>query len=85
MYYFLAFESGNLTATVESLVDCIKRRDNLFEGVSQRRLTSKRQGLCSQVSLCRLQQREGNVHVDELACAGYVSEKKMSIWTGWPV
>ena len=38
VYYFLAFESGNLTATVESLVDCLKRRDNLFGGVSQRRL-----------------------------------------------
>ena len=38
VYYFLAFESGNLTVTVESLVDCLKRRDGLFGGVSQRRL-----------------------------------------------
>ena len=30
VYYFLAFVSGNLTATVESLVDCLKRRDNLL-------------------------------------------------------
>ena len=38
VYYFLAFDSCNLTATVESLVDYLKRRDDLFEGVSQRRL-----------------------------------------------
>ena len=37
-YYFLAFESGNLTATVESLVDCLKRRDGLFGGVIQPKL-----------------------------------------------
>ena len=37
-YYFLAFDSGKLTATLESLVDCLKRRDGLFGGVSQRRL-----------------------------------------------
>ena len=23
--------------------------------------------------------------MDEKACMGYVSEKKISIWTGWPV
>ena len=38
VYYFLAFESDNLTAKVESLSDCLKRRDDLFGGVSQRRL-----------------------------------------------
>ena len=38
VYYFLAFESGNLTATVESLVDCLKKTNGLFRGVSQRRL-----------------------------------------------
>ena len=38
LYYFLAFESGNITVTVESLVDCLKRREGLFGGVSQRSL-----------------------------------------------
>ena len=38
VYYFLAFESGNLTVTVDSLADCLKRREGLFGGVSQRRL-----------------------------------------------
>ena len=44
----------------------------------------KRQHLCSQVSLCRLQQREENVRVDKLACVGYVSEKKVLVSTSWP-
>ena len=35
VYYFLAFESGDLTATVKSLVDCLKRKDGLFVGISQ--------------------------------------------------
>ena len=30
VYYFLVFLSGNLTVTVESLVDCLKRRDSLL-------------------------------------------------------
>ena len=36
----------------------------------------KRQRLCSQVSLCKLQQREENVLVDKLACAGYGEARK---------
>ena len=38
VYYFLTFESGNLTAIVEYFVDRLKRRDGLFGGVSQRSL-----------------------------------------------
>ena len=36
----------------------------------------KRQRLCSQVSLCKLQQREENVLVDKLACTGYGEARK---------
>ena len=38
VYYFLAFESGNLTATAKSLVDYLKRRDGLLGRLGQRRL-----------------------------------------------
>ena len=40
---------------------------------------------CGRVGLCRLRQKIEIVCVDEKACVGYVLEKKMSIWTGWPV
>ena len=40
---------------------------------------------CGQVGLCRPRQRLESVCMDEKACVGYVSEKEMSIWTGWPV
>ena len=48
-------------------------------------LTEKRQLLCSQVSLSRLYHSEENVRVDELACVGYVSEKKIFVWTSCPL
>ena len=38
VYYVLAFQSGNLAATVEFFVDCLKRRDGLFGGVFQPKL-----------------------------------------------
>ena len=34
---------------------------------------------------CRLQQREENILGDQLVCVGYVSKKKMSMWTSLPV
>ena len=43
----------------------------------------KRKCSCGQIALCR--QKLESVCMDEKACVGYVSEKKMSIWTGWPV
>ena len=37
-YYFLAFESDNLTATAESLADCLKEEVVCLEEISRRRL-----------------------------------------------
>ena len=31
------------------------------------------------------EKRLENLRADESACVGYVSEKKMSVWTSWPV
>ena len=71
VYFFLAFELNNLTATDESLVDCLKRRDGLFGGVSRHRLWKEaRKRPCGRVSLCGLCQWEENVRVDKLACVG---------------
>ena len=53
VYYFLAFVSGNLTVTVESLVDSLKRRDNLLP---MQAATEKRKRLCGRVGLCGLSQ-----------------------------
>ena len=39
-------------------------------------MTVKRQRLCSQVSLCRLQEKEENVRVDDLACEGHGEARK---------
>ena len=45
----------------------------------------KRKNLCRRVGLCRPWQKLETVCVDEKACVGYVSKKKMFIWTSWPV
>ena len=46
----------------------------------------KRKCPYEQVGLCRPRQKLESVCVDdEKACVGYVSEKKMSVWTSWPV
>ena len=68
LYYFLAFVSGNLTVTVESLVDSLKRRDNLLP---MQAATEKRKRPCGRVGLCGLSQWKENVRVDELACVGH--------------
>ena len=86
VYYLLAFELGNLTATEESLVDCYKKkRWSVWKSKSTQTMAVKRQRLCSQVSLCRLQQREENVLVDELACVGAERSQKRSVLTSKPV
>ena len=86
VYYFLAFELSNLTATEESLVDCYKKkRWSVWKSKSTQAMAVKRQRLCSQVSLCRLQQREENVLVDELACVGAQRSQKRSVLTSKPV
>ena len=51
--YFFAFVSSNLTATLESLVDCLKRRDNLLP---MQAAIERRKHLCGRVSLCGLHQ-----------------------------
>ena len=84
---FLAFQSGNLTATVESPVDCLKRKrwsvwrikSTKVMTVKEKKLKKrkmKRQRLGSQVGLWRLQQRKENVSVDKLACVGYGEARK---------
>ena len=47
--------------------------------------TEERKRPCERVGLCGSRQRLENVCVDEKTCVGNVSEKKMSIWTSWPV
>ena len=41
--------------------------------------TEGRKHLCGRVGLCGPRERLENVRV------GYVSEKKMTVWTSWPV
>ena len=62
VYNFLAFVSGNLTATVESFVDCLKRRDDLLP---MQVAKERRKRLCGRVCLCGLRERLKNVLVDE--------------------
>ena len=40
---------------------------------------------CGRVGLCRPRQKIESVYVNEKACVGYFSEKKMSVWTSKPV
>ena len=47
--------------------------------------SEKTKYLCGQIALCRPWQKSESVCEDEKACVGYFSEKKMYIWTGWPV
>ena len=47
--------------------------------------TEERKRPGERVGLCGSRQRLKNVCVDEKACVCNVSEKKMSIWTSWPV
>ena len=62
LYSFLAFVSGNLTATVESLVDCLKRRYNLLPMQTAK---ERRKRPCGRVGLCGPRERLKNVPVDE--------------------
>ena len=62
VYDFLTFVSGNLTATVESLVDCLKRRDNLLPMQAAK---ERRKRPCGRVGLCGPRERLKNVLVDE--------------------
>ena len=44
----------------------------------------KRKCLSEQIGLCRPWQKLESICVDEKACVGYVSEKKMPVRPGWP-
>ena len=43
---------------------------------NKKKRKTRKQRLCSQVNLWRLQQREENVRVDKLACVGYKEARK---------
>ena len=57
--------SGNLTATVENLVDCLKRRDNLLPMQAAKERKKLELACVGYVS------EKKNVRVDELACVGH--------------
>ena len=45
----------------------------------------KKKRPCGRVGLCGPRQKTESVYVNENTCVGYVSEKKVSVWTSWPV